>query len=67
MQTIDPAGAASSALYTPAVPIQTTPSQVGAVVERPVVESNDNQPTNDSTTRSVDSESRLGRFIDTTA
>jgi hypothetical protein len=66
MPTIDPAGAASSALYTPAVPVQ-APPQAAAVTERPVVENNEPEPDNDAVTQANNGDSNLGRFIDTTA
>ena len=67
MATIDPAGAASSALYTPAVPVQTTPTQAAAVTERPVVESNQTQNPTDTVTQGSAGGSGLGSIIDTTA
>jgi len=66
MATVDPAGAASAALYTPAVPVQTTPQTVN-VTERPVVESNEAERPNDVVTQASQGESNLGRNIDTTA
>ncbi len=66
MATVDPAGAASAALYTPAVPVQTA-SQTANVIERPVVETSQAEPTNDTVTQAPQGESNLGRNIDTTA
>ena len=66
MATVDPAGAASAALYTPAVPVQTAP-QAATVTERPVVESSQPERANDTVTQASKGESNLGRNIDTTA
>ena len=66
MTPIDPAGAASSALYTPPVQIQTT-TQTATVTERPVVEANEADRPNDTVTQASEGESSLGRNIDTTA
>jgi len=60
MPTIDNAGNASAALYTPPVKVQ-EPTQ--AVTTRPVVETS---PAEASSTSAV-SESNLGKIIDTTA
>ena len=67
MATIDPAGAASSALYTPAVPVKTPPQATTTVSDRPVEESNEPQAANDAVTQAAGNESRMGRFVDTTA
>jgi len=64
MTTIDPAGAASGALYTPAAPV---PTPTETVTERPVVESNEAERTNDAATQAKGNDSNLGRHIDTTA
>ena len=65
---IDPAGAASTALYTPPVQVQTEAiTQTASVTERPVVETTETERDNDAVTQASDNESRLGRFIDTTA
>jgi len=66
MATIDPAGAASSALYTPPTPVQ-TPTQQTSVSERPVVETSAPEPSNSEGAQAADNGSRLGQFIDTTA
>jgi len=60
MSTIDNAGNASAALYTPPVKVQ-EPAQT--VTTRPVVETN---PVDASSTPAVN-ESNLGKIIDTTA
>lgn len=60
MATIDNAGNASAALYTPPVKVQ-APAQT--VTARPVVETNQTEA---SSTPAV-SESGLGKIIDTTA
>ena len=60
MPTIDNAGNASAALYTPPVKVQ---EPVQTVTARPVVETS---PTEASSTPAV-SESGLGKIIDTTA
>lgn len=68
MPTIDPAGNAAAALYTPATPIQ-TPAQTAAntVTERPVAESNEPEATSDESSQTPDTGSRLGQNVDTTA
>ena len=69
MATIDPAGAAASALYTPAVPVQTPPAQTAVnESERPVVETSNPQRPNDTVTQAAaKSDSNIGGIIDTTA
>ena len=66
MATIDPAGTASSALYTPPVQIQTS-TPTATVIQRPVVETNEVNPDNDVVTQASGNDSNLGRNIDTTA
>jgi len=66
MATIDPAGAASTALYTPPVQVQ-TPTQQASVTERPVVETSGAEGSTSERSQSPDNGSRLGRNIDTTA
>jgi len=66
MATIDPAGAASSALYTPPTPVQ-TPTQQTSVTERPVAETSAPEASGSEESQTADNGSRLGRFIDTTA
>jgi len=66
MPTVDPAGNASAALYTPPVRVQAPPQSVQTDIERPVVETAQTEPsipaaTNESAT------TRIGSIIDTTA
>ena len=63
MATIDNAGNASAALYTPPVKVQ-VPAQ--AVTQRPVVETSKAEPGNTASTNQAP-DNGMGRFIDTTA
>lgn len=70
MATVDPAGNASAALYTPAARVD-APAQTNATeIQRPVVESPETRApltsvNNESTDEGLSS--TLGRFIDTRA
>ena len=66
MATVDPAGTASAALYTPPVPVQTA-TQTASVTERPVEQNNQPEPANDTVTQASQGGSNLGNNIDTTA
>ena len=64
---VDPAGAASQALYTPPVRIP-TPTEPVNITSRPVEETNNAERPNDSArTQRPSPESNLGNFIDTMA
>jgi hypothetical protein len=70
MATIDPAGNASAALYTPAARVEAPAQSSATEIQRPVVESTEARPpltsvSNESTDEGLSS--TLGRFIDTRA
>ena len=66
MNTVDPAGAASAALYTQPVQVKTdTPAN--NVTQRPVVEVNDSDASNNAASQGNNNGSRIGSSIDTTA
>ncbi len=70
MATIDPAGNASAALYTPAARVEAPAQSPSTAIQRPVVESTESRPpltsvSNESTDEGLSS--TLGRIIDTRA
>jgi len=70
MNTVDPAGAASAALYTQPVQVKTeTPAN--NVTQRPVVEVNNSDASNNAASQNINqgnnNDSRIGSNIDTTA
>jgi len=66
MATIDPAGNASAALYTPATKVE-KPAQAVTETERPVVETNAARPATTSATEESNEQATIGRNIDTSA
>lgn len=70
MATVDPAGNASAALYTPAARVDAPAQSNATEIQRPVVESPETRApltsvSNESTDEGLSSS--LGRFIDTRA
>jgi len=66
MPTVDPAGNASAALYTPPVRVQAPPQTVQTDIERPVIETAQTEPGTPAATNET-ANSRIGNIIDTTA
>lgn len=66
MATIDPAGNASAALYTPAARVE-KPAQTVTEIERPVVETNEARPASTSASEEVNEQTIIGGNVDTSA